>query len=151
LRHHRAIVLIATVIVALVGSEVAVANASTAGKAKGYATAGDVTLSFHASGYLSKASGGFIYEESSGYFSGKVTCYIQDDTGTRAGIAGSITKSDDPDLVGDEVTIWVEDSPNSSDRFSVSHSDLPTSCDEDLLELPGNPLTVGQDGYISIR
>ena len=95
----------------------------TAGKAKGSAENSYGDLAFHATGLRTKSSGGFeLYDVPNyGYFSGKVVCYIQNDTSEGAFIA-RITKADASNLVGDYVIVWL--APN---QFSFDITETYTA------------------------
>jgi hypothetical protein len=125
--------------------------AAAGGKSKGSGTNTFGHLGFHASGTMTKATGGLeIYGSNPyGYFSGKVKCYDQEGTASAA-FGAEITKADQPYLVaGDFYAIfWLEEDAFS---YKVVTGD---PCDESINEPDPQPLPIddtAEGGYISLR
>lgn len=149
MRGIRRIAVTGVAVVAMMGMGVGVASAQT----KFSVEVGGVYIAGHASGSLTKASGGFeAYDDEAvdheprfDYISGKVYCYSEDlDEGT-AVFGADITKGDITDKY---ILFWLDDGGQSGDQLEYEIYDQKVPC---TTAAPGDPVDIDEGGYITIK
>ncbi len=144
----RRLAVMASAVAVLMGTVgVGVASAKASGSAE---QVGGIYFAGHASGTLTKASGGFEawdYDNTEvlfDYISGKVLCYSEDTVAGTAVFTADITKGD---LKGQTITFWLYDSRTTApDSFGYA-VDAGAPC----TGTPQNVKPIEADGYITIK